>query len=236
MKTGITKVFLSAIIFCAGLALFGPFTFAQTAVEKIVYEISPLLGTSEYQDMGIVNFRGQKANLTIFHTNVVGLKDTEKIYSDPKTNLPLYVERDVALWLKKEFLTEEYISSENKLIITKFVRGKEVAKYAYQGKGPIHNAILLPFALRKITALKTGWSSTIRFPNEFTVKLIGIEEVTVPAGKFKAYHITSSPHQFEVWISADKQRLPVKIKGIGVFSYTLAMKQRVAGLKEGRSH
>ncbi|MEI8348968.1 MAG: hypothetical protein WCI77_02345 [Candidatus Omnitrophota bacterium] len=228
------KVFFSLSIFLACF-LWPGYLVAQDAAEKIVYEVSPLLGVSEYQDMGLVDFHGRRVNLTIFYTNVAGLKDTEKIYSDPKTNLPLWVERDVSLWLRREYLTEEYVSSENRLTITKFVRGKEIAKYSYQGKGPIHNAILLPFVLRKMPELKPGWSCKIRFPNEFTVKFVGIEDVSVPAGKFKAYHITSTPHQFEIWISADKERLPVKIKGIGVFSYTLAMKQRIVGTKEGQA-
>ncbi|MFA7272175.1 MAG: hypothetical protein WC090_05650, partial [Candidatus Omnitrophota bacterium] len=75
---------------------------------------------------------------------------------------------------------------------------------------------------------KIGSSFEITLPGEYTVRLSSIEDVTVPAGKFKAYHFTSEPRKFEIWISADKLRIPVKIKGLGAFSYTLEMKKRVA--------
>jgi hypothetical protein len=50
--------------------------------------------------------------------------------------------------------------------------------------------------------------------------------VAVPAGKFRAYHFTSAPHKFEIWITADELRLPVKIEGAGGYPYTLMMNKR----------
>ena len=196
------------------------------ARETIFYKISPI-GVSVYQDMGLVEFRGRKTNLVIFKTQVTGFKDTETIYSDPETRFPLWIERDLLIWLKKEYLTEEYVKDENRLIITKFKNGRKTEEHQFKGSGPIHNAVLLPFSLRKIPDLRIGWSYKIRIPNEFKVKLVSIEDVTVPAGKFKAYHFTSTPHKFEIWLSVDKLRLPVKIKGAGGYPYTLVMKEYI---------
>jgi hypothetical protein len=199
---------------------------AGQARETIFYDIFPV-GNSEYRDMGEVEFRGGKANLVIFKTKVVGFKDTETIYSDPETGLPLRVERDVSFLFNREFLTEEYIKDENRLVITKFKYGgkEKVKEYRFKADGPIHCAVLLPFSLRKVPNLKTGWSSTIRLPDQFEVRLVGIEEVVVPAGAFRAYHFTSAPHKFEIWITADERRLPVKIEGAGGYPYTLIMKK-----------
>ena len=50
-----------------------------------------------------------------------------------------------------------------------------------------------------------------------------MEEIGIPAGKFKVYHFTSNPNKFEIWITQDPLRLPVKIKGAGGLGYTLVM-------------
>lgn len=201
-------------------------------VETIFYNISPV-GTSIYEDLGIVELRGKPARKVIFKTEVGGFNDTEIIYSDPDTWYPYRVERDIAMWLHKENIIEEYNLRENRGTITKFEKGKKTAEYLLQAKGgPIHSAILLPFSLRSVSNLKIGWSCKIRLPDEYKVTLCSIEEVTVPAGKFKAYHFTSVPEKFEIWISADSLRLPVKIKGVGGIPYALVMQKRTAGIRK----
>ena len=216
------KILLLMALVCVSLA---PGSFASAEgdpLETITYNISPI-GKSEYQDFGTVDLQGAKVNLVVFKTFVAGFKDTEKIYSDPKNNLPLRVERDVTIWLHNEKLVEEYTPKERKLVITKFEGGKKTDQYNFKSTGPIHNAVLLPFSIRKVPQLKIGWSTIIRLPSQFKVKLSSIEDITVPAGKFKAYHFTSEPSKFEIWISSDKLRIPIKIKGLNGLSYTLSM-------------
>ena len=209
---------------CAANIFAGP---SPEPLEKIFYAISPL-GSSEYHNFGLVDFGGRKANLVIFKTSVAGFTDTEKIYSDPQSGFPLFVERNISFLFRKEYLTEEYSLSENKVVISKFEGKKKVKEYIFKAKGgPIHNGVLLPFSLRRVPQLFIGWTMNIRLPAEFKVKLVSTEDVTVPAGKFKAYHFTSDPPKFEIWISQDNLRLPVKIKGLGGLSYTLAMEKRI---------
>jgi len=222
------------IFFCTGIFFYGNIFAADVAQETILYEISPF-GSSEYQDLGLVELRGSKMNLVIFKTDVAGFKDTEKIYSDPDTFLPLWVERDITMWLRKEYLTEQYFPKANREVISKFENGRKTKEYFFKANGPIHNAILLPFSLRKIQNLGIGWSCNIRLPEEFKVTLVSVENVSVPAGTFRAYHFTSVPAKFEIWITNDSLRLPVKIKGLGALSYTLSMKKRSApaNIQEG---
>jgi len=217
------KIIILPAIFLVCLSLNANISASEDALETIFYDISPL-GYSKYQDLGLVEIDSAKANLIVFKTRVAGFEDTEKIYSDPDTCLPIKVERFVSMWFSKEYLIEEYDSRKNKLVITKFEGGKKTKEYLFHGSGPIHNAILLPFSLRKVPKLEVGWSYNIRLPEEFKVQITSLEDVTVPAGKFKAYHFTSVPPKFEIWVSNDDLRLPVKIKGLGGFSYTLSMK------------
>lgn len=193
--------------------------------EKISYEISPL-GIAEYNDIGIVGLEGKQVKLVTFKTDVFGFYDLEKIYCDPDTLLPLRVERDISFLFSKEHLVEKYDPAAFSLITKKYVDNKEVKEYHFNAEGPIHNAILLPFYLRSIDILEPGWSLTIRLPDVYKISLVSISEITVPAGKFKAYHFASQPQKFEIWISQDAPRLPLKIKDTGD-GYTMVMKSRV---------
>jgi len=200
---------------------------AQEPIEAISYEVKPI-GICEYQDFGPIEYRGNKANLCVFKTNVVGFEDKEVIFSDAETHLPIVVERDISIWFHDENITEEYFPKDNSVKLTKFEGGKKSEEFVLKGRAPIQNAILVPFSLRNVADLKIGSTFDIVLPGEFKVKLVSIEDVTVPAGKFKTYHFTSTPPKFEIWISADDLRLPVKIKGLGAFPYALEMKKRIS--------
>lgn len=202
---------------------------AVEPIQTITYNISPM-GISQYQDFGTVDFRGNKANLVVFSTKLPTFTDTETIYSDPKTRLPILVERDLSIFGQKEYLKEDYYPLVNTLSIVKYKNGKQVDQYFFKGRAPIQNAILVPFLLRNEKDLKIGSTFDIILPQEYKVKLIDIEEVKVSSGKYKAYHFTSVPAKFEIWISADIHRLPVKMKGVG-FPYTLEMKKHTLNTK-----
>ncbi len=196
----------------------------EYAGEKISYLISPF-GRADYVDLGIVDFNGKKARLITFSTQVLWFLDTEKIYAQPKTLLPLKIERDVSSWFGRESIVEEYDQSNFLLTVTKFNDGKKASQQIIEEKGPIQNAILLAFYPRLQPRLDIGWSFGIRIPSSFEVKLVSIDEITVPAGKFKAYHFISNPDKFELWVNQDAPRIPVKIKGKGGLGYALVLKE-----------
>jgi hypothetical protein len=181
--------------------------------------------------MGMVILDGKEVKLVTFKTNAIGFSDLEKIYCDPKMLLPLRVERDISFIFSKEYIVEEYALETFTLHIKKYVDNKEVKEYRFQAVGPINNAIMLPFYLRTIDALEPGWSFTVHLPNTYKISLASIDEIVVPAGKFEAYHFTSQPHKFEIWISRDADRLPLKIKDTGGYGYTMVMKNRVFNKK-----
>ncbi|MCX5704112.1 MAG: hypothetical protein NT066_06470 [Candidatus Omnitrophica bacterium] len=192
--------------------------------ENIIYFISPI-GKSEYNDLGVVDLEGVKVNLVTFRTKVLLFQDTERIYSDPKSLLPYKIERNISAAWGKEYITEEY--DQKKFIVTfkKFKGAKLVSQRIIKADGPIHNAIILPFYLRRCPDLKIGWHFTARVPGEFKLELVSIDEITVPAGKFQAYHFKSVPDRFEIWISKNSPRVPLKIQGKGFFDYALSMKK-----------
>jgi uncharacterized protein (DUF3820 family) len=192
--------------------------------ERVLYLISPF-GKSEYNDLGVVDFKGTKFNLVTFKTKVLFFEDTEKIYSDPKSLLPFRVERTVKKLWSKEYITEEYDQEKFIVVTRKFKKDKIIYEQITKASGKIHNGITLPFNMRKSDGLKIGWCFTARLPAEFKLELVSIDEIVVPAGKFQTYHFVSIPDKFEIWVNKDSPGVPVKIKGKGIFSYVLLMKE-----------
>ena len=196
------------------------------AGESILYLISPL-GRSEYHNLGVVDIKGTKVNLVTFRTKVLFVDDLEKIYSDPETLLPLKIERTISKLWSKENITEEYDQKNFTVTYRKLKGNKIIYEKIVKAKGPVHNAITLPFYLRGRSDLKIGWHFTARVPAEFELKLVSIDQIKTPAGKFQAYHFKSIPDKFEIWINKNNPRVPLKIQGKGVFDYALLMKQYV---------
>jgi hypothetical protein len=193
--------------------------------ESILYLISPL-GQSEYNDLGIVDFNGIKVNLVTCKTKILFFEDTEKIYSDPDTLLPIKVERSISkLWIK-EYITEEYDQKKFTVTLRKFKGDKVIYEQITKASGPINNAVTLPFNMRGTEGLKIGWQLTVRIPtDEFKIELVSIDEITIPAGKFQAYHFKTIPDKGEAWINKNSPQVTLKIKGKGIFNYVLSMKK-----------
>jgi len=196
--------------------------------EKITYDVklgALRLGKAYFNRMRPIEMNGGLVNLMTFETNLARFKDLETIYSDPDTFLPLKIERTVRAWSKREQITEDYDQKEFTLTIIKR-NGRKTEQVSIKKDKPIHNTILLPFHVRNIPKLDIGWVFPANLPTqEFQIKLVAIDEVKVPAGIFKSYHFKSTPRKFEIWISADERRIPLKIKGAGGFGYTLEMRE-----------
>lgn len=196
--------------------------------EKIVYDVKlgkVSLGKARYNHLPNVELDGRQMSHMTFETRLVRFTDLERIYSDPDTFLPVKIERAISSWPLSEKITEHYDQKNFTLTITKnkSAKGKPLL---VKKDSPIHNAVMLPFYVRCMDAIDAGWSMTVNLPNQrFEIKLVSVEDVVVPAGSFKAYHFKSSPERFEVWVSADDRKIPVKIKGNGALGYSLVMRE-----------
>ena len=200
----------------------------QRIGEKIVYDVrlrSLFLGRATFEHLPQAELNSRQVNVMTFTTKLVRFSDVERISSDPESNLPIRVERIISTWPVPEKITEEYDSERFSVAITK-IKGRRQEKISLKQDAPIHNAILLPFYVRDIPELRVGWHMDATLPaQKYEIRLVAIEDVTVPAGTFKAYRFESVPKKFEIWVSVDERRIPLKIKGIGNLGYNLAMKK-----------
>jgi len=195
--------------------------------ESIQYRVEPV-GKSEYKNIGSVDLNGLKASLVTLKSRILIVEVMEKIFYDPENSLPYKTERTNSSFWIKDYRTEEYDQSRFTVLIKKF-RGKKLVKeQLIKTDGPIQNMNTLLFYLRKQTDLKIGWHFTAKVLNElklvkYDLKLLSIDEISVPAGKFQAYHFKSVPDTFEFWIDKNSPRVPLKIKIKGIVNCSLLM-------------
>jgi len=204
--------------------------------EQITYQVQLgkiTLGTSRFNFLNAHLENNAYINEMIFETNLFRFSDTEHIFSDANTYLPITIERSVKNLFSKETIREEYDQKNYTVTIIKTAGGKTQKPVTIQKQAPIQNSILLPHYVRQLSDLQVGMEFKVNIPTrELTIKLASIESITVPAGTFQAYHFESIPQQVEIWISADEQRIPLRIQGMGNFGYTLVMKEYFPPKKE----
>jgi len=213
---------------------------AKAGISKTIEEDSPLrcetitydikmggvnLGKAVFQHMASAEINGRVLNKASFETDLARFKDTEIIYSDPKTFLPVKIDRDIVNWFNREKITEDYDQENFRVTITKY-KGSKQDKRVIQKDSAIHNAILLPHSVRRVTKLDPGYIFLVNLPNrKLQMKLVSLEDIKTGGGTFKAYHFESIPKQIEIWISADENRIPIKMQGVGAFGYLLVLKE-----------
>ncbi|MCX7927354.1 MAG: DUF3108 domain-containing protein [Candidatus Omnitrophica bacterium] len=195
--------------------------------EKISYDVilgGKRLGSAEFRYQERKKIEGRLVDIRTFTTQLMHFQDLETIWSDPETDLPIKVERKIVLWPRKEYIVEDYNQQMFSLKITKQV-GKRTTVMILQKDKFIHNAILLPTIARKNTSFQPGWSFVASLPTQdFTIRYEGIKQIKIPAGEFQAHYFVSVPERFEIWISTDERKIPLKIRGTDGLGYTLVMR------------
>lgn len=203
--------------------------------EQITYQVQLgklNVGTSLFSFVNATLENNSYVNEMTFETNLLRFSDSEHIFSDNNTFLPITVERTVKNLFSKETIREEYNQKTYTVTILK-TRGKKQETTTIQKQAPIQNSILLPHYVRQLPDLKVGMEFNVNLPTrELIIKLTSIESITVPAGTFQAYHFESTPKQVEIWISVDEHKIPLRIQGMGNFGYTLVMKKYLPPKKE----
>ncbi len=202
--------------------------FPDRVGERITYDVmlgGMRMGKAVFYYQSKTEFGSKQVNLFTFETKLMRFKDNEKIYGDPETFLPLRVEREISSWPKYEKIIELYDQEKFSLNIIKAENGKNYEQN-FKKDSAIHNAVILPYMIRRIPELAVGWNFEANLPTQkFKIELSGIEDLKLPSGVFKAYYFKSTPERFEIWISADERKIPLKIRGMSGIGYTLVMRE-----------
>lgn len=196
--------------------------------ERLTYEVrynGVKVGRSILTFNGEKDMDGKPIYHITFFTKIPSLKDTEEIYADKNTFLPIEVHRKI----KKKIgfsntVVEKYDQEKFKVDI--FSRSKLRSKnFSIQKHAPIHNALLLPYYYRVKESFDENEKIKVTLPTmDFEVMFKGMETIKTPLGEYESYVFTSAPPKFKLWLSADKKRIPLKIKNPGTLGYSLIIK------------
>jgi hypothetical protein len=197
--------------------------------ERLVYDVKlggVTLGKSTFSHLPSIEINGRLLSVMVFETSLARFKDTEVIYADPKTMLPVKVERDVQKWFSREKITEDYDQEAFSVTIKKQGSSQPLV---IKKDSPVHNAVLLPQYIRYFQELLNTEEVIIaNLPSRrYEIRRVSTEEIKVPAGTFKTYHFKSTPSQVDVWVSADDRRIPIKIQSSVTFGpgYTMVLRE-----------
>lgn len=207
--------------------------FAQTEMsdfvgEKITYSIKQLgmkAGEATLSFEGPVTREEKDYQLIVFHADGMNFLDDEKIYADPKTLLPLIVERDLNIFGKKEKITEYYESESGRVRIVKTV-DKKTTEQIISKKGRLDNIYCFIFRYRQGESFKTGDMIQVNLPTvDLRLKIANKVKLVAGGKKYGAVYIYSDPSKYKLWFDVGRQRIPLRIDGaVGVGSTSMTMK------------
>ena len=192
--------------------------------ETIQYDIKKLkmrVGQASLTFHGLVSLSGQSAFLITFTSKGMKFSDEEKIYVDPRTFLPVRVERDLNIFGKKERIVEHYNAREGTVRIVKTAKGK-TTEQAIKRSVPLDNIYCFIFRYRVSGKFTPGETFQIHLPTkdvQFQVqKPRGLQ---VGEKEIAAHYLQSDPVQYRVWFDPGAHKVPLRIDGAVGFGNTV---------------
>jgi len=216
------------IFFCLVICIDKIFAVPFEEGEQLTYQASfkqVKLGKSIMTFHGEEDINGEAAYHVSFFTKIPSLRDTEELYAEKDTFLPIEVHRKIKKRIGfSDNIIEKYDQENFRVDITSKSRLR-TKEFSIEKDSPIRNAILLVYYCRAIEHFDKNKPIKINLPTtEFDVLYKGIETIDTPIGEFQAHRFTSDPPKFKLWLSADERRIPLKIKNPGTLGYTLVIK------------
>ena len=196
--------------------------------EKLTYDVrykGAKVGKSILTFHGEHDLAGRKVYHISFSTRIPSLKDTEELYADKETFLPIEVHRNIKKTMGFNDRIVEKYDQENFRVDIESKSRLRTKTFSIEKDSEIHNAILLAYYCRVKEDFNKGDRFKITLPTlDFEVIFTGLETIETKLGEYRAYAFTSEPPKFNLWLSADENRIPLKIKHPGTFGYSLVIK------------
>jgi hypothetical protein len=199
----------------------------QSRAETIQYSIRQLGfdGEASLTMVGPKDYKNHKTVLIDFKSHGVNFSDEEKIYLDPLTYKPLFVERDFSLGVFGHGKTlEEYIPSKGVIIITKTDRG-HVTRQVIKKAGAVDNIYGFIFRYRKEGSFKIGDVINMSLPTkDLKIKLMKRVDLKIAGKTYDSYYMQSQPGRYKFWFDSSERKWPLRITGsIGFINSVMTM-------------
>lgn len=197
--------------------------------ETIVYDIKKLalkVGQAVLVFQGEVSLEGREALLVTLTSKGLNFFDEEKIYLDPRTFLPLRVERDLDIFGKKERIVEHYSSDNGAVRVVKTSGGK-TTEQLIQKEHRLENVYGFIYRYRRQGAFFDGERTVVHLPTaDVSFMLRGFDTLALPGRQIQAYYVESLPKKYRVWFDTGPARVPLRIDGaVGFGKTAMVMKE-----------
>lgn len=215
----VNLIFFSALFFIGAQSVFcdDALPFYKNETIKYAVKLNGItIGKAVLNYKGITKLGGRDAHLIIFSTDTLNFKDTETMYADIDSFLPLKIERDINNWGRKIFIIEEYDQNNNSVKITRLDKNRKSNSKPKEIKqdAKIQNVILSTYLYRKNGDFSIGREFSVTLPLYKALMRITKEvSVRVPHGSFMAYLLESFPKGHQIWFESSKKAIPVRILG-----------------------
>ncbi len=183
------------------------------------------VGSSKLTFNGEKKLNGKKVYHITFSTKAPSLKDTEEIYGDIETFLPIEVHRKIGKKIGfNDNVTELYDQKDFRVDI-RSVSSLRTKSFSIKKDSPLNNAILLTYFCRAKSTFTEKDSFDITLPTlSFRVSYKGEEKIKTPIGEYMSHLFISDPPHFKLWLSADDKKIPLMIQHPGSLGYSLVIR------------
>jgi hypothetical protein len=182
------------------------------------------VGRSTLTYQGETDLDGVAVHYMTFRTVAMGVDDTEHIYAQKDSFLPLKVRREIVKMGKRLELIEKYDQVKGLVEVfdtNDLTKPKEV----YDRGKPVSNPILMTYYFRaKEPVFTQGKAYPVTLPKmQFDLMFVGEDEVATQGGEFKAFFFSSKPDLFKFWLGQGADRVPLKIEQSGFMGYAMIL-------------
>jgi len=202
-----------------------PFDPGERIRYKISYKGLPV-GESVLTFYGERALNGRKVYYFVFTSSLPTVQDEEKLYADPRTMLPVRIDRVVKRLGNFPLRIQETYDQDTHRVRIKRKGNFGTKEFTIQRNAPVQNAILLSYYYRSMDPLDAPYEGVVTLPTlELKVLGKGKEYIKTLLGDFPAQVFASIPPKFKLWLSADERRIPLRIEDPNAFGYSLEIKK-----------
>ncbi|MFC1624011.1 DUF3108 domain-containing protein [Candidatus Omnitrophota bacterium] len=201
-----------------------PFKKGETLTYEVRYK-KVKIGKSILTFHGEVALGDKKVYHVTFFTKIPAFKDTEDLYAEKGTFVPIEVHRSIKKRIGFNDRIEEKYDQENFRVDIKSKSKLRTKSFSIEKDSKIHNAILLTYYCRTIENFEENNPFNVTLPTlDFEVIYGGQDTIETALGEQLAHVFTSDPPKFKLWLSADERRIPLRVENPSTLGYALVIK------------
>ena len=221
----LNKIGRRPYLFCVFMVLLLLPTSARA--ETIHYAIMQMgikVGEATLSNVGPALYRDKHTFLIVFKAQAINFFDEEKIYTDPVDFYPLFVERDLNIFGKKEKILEVYGRLRGEIHVIKTV-GSKPTEQVLEKTGAIDNIYGFILRYRRSGSFKIGDVLKLSLPTvNLKIELVKRLTLGIQGKRYDSYFMLSRPAKYKIWFDSSAQRRPLRISGaIGIANTGMEM-------------